>query len=861
MSLRKSAARVAVSAAVVSSGALAVAGAGAAAPAGASPHATATHRWHPPQPSSGCRLKGGVKHVVEILFDNVHFNRDNPNVPSDIEMIPSLEHFIEQNGTLLSDNHTPLIAHTANDSLTTYTGLYGDRAGMPISNSYQAYNADGTTDPAVSFAYWTDPIFDTAKRPNPGHDTNPSMVYSPVPPATSPTPIAPTQETPAPWVPFTRAGCDVGNVATANMVLENPTVDIPEVFGPNSPEAQQLAADPDSFKDAETADYVGLAVHCAQGHAGALCADARAVKYGQTTPSPTAVSDLLPDEPGGYHGYQALFGARYIGPQLGAGTPNLTRNGYEITDAQGNLVDETGKEMDGAFLTGHPGFPGFSSINAAQTLAYMADMEESGIPVTYGYIADLHGNEFIPSLSAPGGPCYKAPAALGSGSACYVAQAQFYNQSFSTFFARLAADGITPRNTLFVFSADEGDHETGANVGRAIQPTPANCDGATVSGDTVSPDVACTYPSGSFGELDGNLTGLLATQTSDTTPFSMEADTAPEIYVTGDPAADSAAVRKLEHDVAALTFQNPYAGGPPQTIANYLADPTEEAILHMVNADPARTPTFAMFAKPDYYLYDGGASCTGPCVVQNTGFAWDHGDYAAEIDNNWVGLVGPGVAPLGLDGSTPEQGPSSAGPDSGQVTPVQLNNPGTWVDETDIQPTLLYLAGLSDDYTPDGRVISQILARRDRALDSPSTTALATCYKQLDSSVGEFGAATLIADSNAVEGTSNGDATYQTVVLALRALDSSRDFLADFVKRQLTEAAFEGKAIRPFVAAIETGYCNFLIDAATLLASSTTASTARRISAQVADRFGRDAARMPADLARLAAPAGARTTN
>jgi hypothetical protein len=422
--------------------------------------------------------------------------------------------------------------------------------------------------------------------------------------------------------------------------------------------------------------------------------------------------------------------------------------------------------------------------------------------------------------------------------------AEFYNQAFATFFARLAADGITPRNTLFVFSNDEGDHEAGANVGRAILPTPANCDGATVSGDTVTPDVACTYPAGSFGELDGNLTGLLATEKSDTTPLSMEDDSAPEIYVTGDPPAASAEVRTLEHDVAGLTASNPYAGGPPQAITNYIADPTEEAILHMANADPARTPTFALFAKPDYYLYDGGTSCSGACVVQDSGYAWDHADYAAEIDNNGVGFVGPGIANLGLDGSTPEQGPNSAGADSGQETVVQLNNPGTWIDETDIQPTMMYAAGLRDDYTPDGRVISQILSRPDRALDAPSTVALATCYKQLDSSVGELGAATLIADTNAVESTSTNDQTYQSVVLALRALESSRDFLADFVKLRLTAAAFDGRGVRPFVADLETGYCGFLIDAATLLASSTTPATAGRVTAAVAHRLGRDGARM-----------------
>ena len=78
----------------------------------------------------------------------------------------------------------------------------------------------------------------------------------------------------------------------------------------------------------------------------------------------------------------------------------------------------------------------------------------------------------------------------------------------------------------------------GANVGRAIQPTPASCDGATVTGTTVTPDVPCTYPAGSFGELAGNITGLLATEKNDTTPFTLENDTAPEFYVTGKPAPE-----------------------------------------------------------------------------------------------------------------------------------------------------------------------------------------------------------------------------------------------------------------------------------------------------------------------------------
>src|SRR5690348_17404434 len=131
---------------------------------------------------ASCHLGNGVKHVVTIMFDNVHYFRDNPNVPSDLQQIPNLLKFFTKNGTFLSNNHTPLIAHTADDILTTFTGLYGDRHGMPISNSYRAYNANAVkdTDPAGSFAYWTDPVFDTKTPPSAGHDTNPNMVYAPV---------------------------------------------------------------------------------------------------------------------------------------------------------------------------------------------------------------------------------------------------------------------------------------------------------------------------------------------------------------------------------------------------------------------------------------------------------------------------------------------------------------------------------------------------------------------------------------------------------------------------------------------------------------------------------------------------------
>ena len=161
---------------------------------------------------------GSFKHVVYVIFDNTHLNRDNPNVPSDLEQMPHLKDFLTSNGALLSNHHTPLISHTATDILTAFTGVYGDRHGVPIANSFRYFNPDGTSNPGVSFAYWTDPIYDySSATPT---DTEFNML------------TASGQNAPAPWVAYTRAGCNVGAVASANIVLENIATDIPVVFGP-----------------------------------------------------------------------------------------------------------------------------------------------------------------------------------------------------------------------------------------------------------------------------------------------------------------------------------------------------------------------------------------------------------------------------------------------------------------------------------------------------------------------------------------------------------------------------------------------------------------------------------------------------
>ena len=117
-----------------------------------------------PPPSPNCHLENGIQHVIEITFDNTHFFRDNPNVLSDLEQMPALKDFITNNGTMLSNNYTPLIAHTADDSLTNYSGLYGDRHGQGIGNSYETYVNGDPNNSKSSFAYWTGTYNSTRTR-------------------------------------------------------------------------------------------------------------------------------------------------------------------------------------------------------------------------------------------------------------------------------------------------------------------------------------------------------------------------------------------------------------------------------------------------------------------------------------------------------------------------------------------------------------------------------------------------------------------------------------------------------------------------------------------------------------------------
>jgi hypothetical protein len=692
-----------------------------------------------------CQLQNGagqIKHVIYLQFDNTHYRRDRPAVASDLEQMPHLLNFLQSNGTLFTNDHTILISHTAGGILSSLTGLYPDRGGPTVSNSYGYFKPDGTVGFSSTFKYWND-LVDAVNDPLPNMITDGQKM------------------TPAPWVPFTRDGCDVGGVGTANIELENTstnaTGDMTRVFGANSPEWNEANMNPQLAQ----ADFVGIAVHCSQSPSS-VCAN-----------SQNAKPDVLPDEPGGYSGFDALYGAKYVDPAITGGQPCVDNTaGMPIQDPKGNC-----------------GFPGFDGMEATNTLGYVAQMQENGVPVTYGYISDAH-DIHVPN---PGSDSFVSTAA-GPGQYEYQQQLKAYDDAFAAFFTNLAAHGIDKSNTLFVITVDEGDHFAGGigtpdpNHAGALAYTHANC--------TADAQGVLSCPGNQIGEVNANLQPL--TGRSD---FSVHSDDAPTVYVNGNPAPASQTVRTLEHTLAGIKLSDPYVNnGQKVPIAVNFADPVEESTLHFVNTDPARTPTFTMFGNDDFFFNASASplSCgSNPCV--SPGFAWNHGDIQQEIGNTWVGMVGPGIASNGVDSTT-------------------------WTDHTNLRPTIMALTGLQDDYTQDGVVLTQAMTpsalNPSLATQEPLVQRLGQLYDQLNAPFGSFGSDTLKASTNGIESSSRSDFLYTLVETQIKVLTAKRNALAGQIHAALQAAEFGGQPINPATAAVWQVRGQTLLLAARVLAIS-----------------------------------------
>src|SRR5262249_45204849 len=143
----------------------------------------------------------------------------------------------------------------------------------------------------------------------------------------------------------------------------------------------------------KVADLEGIAIHCSQADsaAGHLCQpNSGGVSYGGRP-------DSLPDEPGGYSGFNGLFGGAYVNQVLsnpGSFVPstkdaNGTAAGFNDVAPPVNDVYDFSHTLTPATCTvnggpcpaptplqnsGNNGFPNTFNPSAAQTLGYTAAM-------------------------------------------------------------------------------------------------------------------------------------------------------------------------------------------------------------------------------------------------------------------------------------------------------------------------------------------------------------------------------------------------------------------------------------------------------------------------------------------------------
>jgi len=131
-------------------------------------------------------------------------------------------------------------------------------------------------------------------------------------------------------------------------------------------------------------------------------------------------------------------------------------------------------------------------------------------------------------------------------------------------------------------------------------------------------------------------------------------------------------------------------------------------------------------------------------------------------------MVGPGVEKIGVTGAF-------------------------FSDHTDIRPTLMSLAGLTDDYAHDGRVLIEVMT--DGAV--PATlqqhrvtfSRLASTYKAINAPLGTLGMKTLKSTTAAIQG---NDTTYIGYLAQLKALTGQRNTIAGHMIQMMEASEFAG---------------------------------------------------------------------
>ena len=346
-------------------------------------------------------------------------------------------------------------------------------------------------------------------------------------------------------------------------------------------------------------DFVGIAIHCAQTPAALRRQRERQRRR------------RCPTSRGGYTGYQALFGAKYVNPAITGGDACVNDTaGAPITDPFGNC-----------------GFPGFDGMLAKNTLGYVAQMQESGVPVTYAYISDAHDNHgplaTLTRLRAGRGRLQAAAEGLRRRVRGVLPAAR--DTTGSTSATRCSSSRSTRATTSPAAPARPARRHPGLQrTRRARTPT---------STLPVEPDRRGQR------QHQGALLPAGERQPSRSTSTTPRRSTS-----TGSPGRDRPGRAQARARRRGLKAIDPYAGGADTCRSPSMADPVEEQALHMVNTRSEADADVhhvrqrrLLLPRPtlDHLRRRPSASTRrspGTTATSRT-----------EIGNTWLGLVGPGV--------------------------------------------------------------------------------------------------------------------------------------------------------------------------------------------------------------------------
>ena len=410
------------------------------------------------------------------------------------------------------------------------------------------------------------------------------------------------------------------------------TGDLTQVFGTGSPEWNEGVANP---QQAQT-DFVGIAIHCAQAPSSVCDGNAQR----EAGPAPGRAGRLqrlqraLRDE------------VRRPGDHERPGV-RQRHSGNPITDPRGFC-----------------GFPGFDGMFAKNTLGYVAAMQESGVPVTYGYISDAH-DLHVPVLATDS----YSSTATGPGELAHEQQLKAYDDAFASFFTNLKQHGITRQNTLFVITVDEGDHFAGG-IGA---PRRAATGRSTTTARAPTLDDAARR-----------------TRSARSTPTSRRSSR---------PAAD------LRH--------------PPRRRADVLRQRPAGADRHGGAQARARRRRADVARPVRPQRHQPGADGAADATPRRPGRGEDpaHGQLRPEPDADVHDVRQPRLllldartrAPASRRASCPASRGTTAtcrtrsgtpgSASSGRASHHNGVDSTTWTDHTNLRPTILSLAGLKDDYT------------------------------------------------------------------------------------------------------------------------------------------------------------------